>query len=250
MYEVGNNPLAYIPFASALRKHGALNRALEVCKEGLIHDSYSVTGRTLLARILYDMARYDRALEELGVALQLAPDAFGANLLMARILAKKREFHEALDILENVKKMNPFDTDLLELEARLHSKIFSIETKGDADARRKNGKEQGLSLDERINELLEHLRKSPGVIRFNFSKKPTKEEAEKAKLFDPAMDLYLTLDGITGEKGVGGVKSMIFEMEGANLLIYSFEGSLLNILLEPGENIGKLKLQIESLLED
>ena len=241
IFETGANPLAYIPYADALRRSGALTQALEVCKEGLEKDTFSITGRTLYSRILTDMGRYDQAIEELGTSLQYAPDAFGANLLMAKILAKKREFREAIEILDKIKKLNPDDQELKNLRENIHSQMESMETRGDFLDERGN-----TSIQTRVNSLLEELRQHPDIASFSFSKMP--EENDGFVEHDPAKSLFLELGAMTREKGFGSLNDLLFEMSSGSLLMISLEDSLLKIITQPNVNVGRLRLKVDNLL--
>lgn len=246
LFESGKNPMSYMPYAEALRVIGALTQALEVCRKGLVQDPGSVSGRTLLAKILYDMGRYDNALEELGNVLQLAHDAYGANLLMAKILAKKREYHDAYDIINSLKRMNPTDTELLEIEKFLHTQIFSMETRADLfDKRISSFKSR--TIDARINELLKQLQGFSGVLRFSFSKLP-QPDAEDMVDLDPGRQFFLQVGHITGENNLGALKHVLLEMERGFLFMLYVEGALLQIFMKKDVNLGKLRLQVDKIL--
>ncbi len=245
MFESGKNPMSYMPYAEGLRASGALAQALEICRAGLDKKPDSVSGRTLLAKILYDMGRYDNALEELGNVLQHAHEAYGANLLMAKILAKKREYHDAYDIVNSIKSMNPTDTDLLEIERFLHSQIFSMETRADLSDKRISSVKP-RSLDTRINELLQQLEVFPGVLRFGFSKLP--EEDKEMADADPARQYFLQVRHITAGKNLGVLKHVLLEMEKGSLFMLYVEGALLQIFIKKDANIGMLRLQVDKIL--
>ncbi|MBN1903269.1 tetratricopeptide repeat protein [Candidatus Sumerlaeota bacterium] len=247
MFESGRNPLAFIPYAEALRGAGHLNMALEVCKTGILQDEESITGRTLLARILYDMGRYDDALEELANVLQKAHDAFGTNLLMAKILAKKREYHDAMDIVQSIKNMNPLDTDLNELKEFLHSQIFSMETRGDLSDNNPIPYKTS-SLDARVDELLRHLRSLPEVMSFSFTKLPDEEEDDKHDA-DLARNFFIIMNRLAKDHKIGNLVNVVLELERYSLLMFCVEGSLLKIVLKPNVNLGRLRLQIEQILK-
>ena len=259
-YESGRNPMAFIPYVEALLEAGSLSLALEICKDGLSRDPLSIRGRILLAKIMFSMGRYDNALEELGAVLQVAPDAFGANLLMARILTKKREYHDAMDIIRTLKNMNPSDRTLRELENFLNSQISSMETKGDFYERKKRPSTKPASLDERIDELLMQLRTFPGVNKFNFTKLPDEKEVKLAgkssdlvilpKGSDPIRSLFAVVDGITKNKGVGELQHLVVNMDKASMLLFRVEDSLLQIETKSNVNLGKLRLRVEKLMVD
>ena len=246
LYESGKNPLAYIPYAEALRRAKALAQALDICKEGLAQDSYSVSGRTLLARILFDMGRYDNALEELGFVLQLASDAFGANFLMARILIKKQEFSEAMDIIKKIKKLNKNDSELLRLEEFVIAHLHTVETVGDISTSTEPAEKVG-ALNERVNTLLENLRTFPGVTRYKMSMLP--KEKDKKAAHDPLRILFIELDEESQKGGHGALKRLMFEAGNKCFLVYVLEESVLTIETTPEVNIGMLRLQVENSIK-
>ena len=243
VYQSSKNPLAYIPYADALRRSGALNLALEVCREGLQNDSYSVTGRTLLGKILYDMGRYDEALEELGYVLQYARDAFGANLLMARIMVKKMEFNEALDIVKNLKMLNPKEPDVLALEDFIHTQMFSMETEGDfAMESKKKSKDV---LERRINDLMRKLREHSDIEKFSLSNLP---EDDPAKEKDPVRELFLSSKKILSEKFDNQLEDIVAEMDRNGIILYFIEGSLLTVIARENADIARIRFQIKNIL--
>lgn len=247
IFELGRNPLAYIPYAEALRNSGHLNLALDVCKSGITLDETSITGRTLLARILYDMGRYDDALEDLANVLQKAHEAFGANLLMAKILTKKREYHDAMDIVQTIKHLNPHDTDLKELREFLHSQIFSMETRGDLSDNTPVPYKSS-SFDARVDELFRHLRSLPEVMNFSFTKLPG-DKVEEEDDTDQVRNFFVMINRIAKKGNIGALEQVMIEMERSSLLMFCVEGSLLKIVLKPGVNLGRLRMQIEQILK-
>ena len=246
LFESGKEPMSYLPYAEALRASGALAQALEICRIGLVQDPRTMSGQILLAKILFDMGRYDNALDELGNVLQLAHDAYGANLLMAKILAKKREYHDAYDIVNMLKKMNPTDTELLEIEEFLHTQIFSMETRADLSDKRLSSF-KSRSIDARINELLKQLQGFSGVLRFSFSKLPV-GEAEPMEDSDPGRQYFLKVSHSAGRANVGALKHVFLEMEKGALFMSYVEGSLLQIFARKDVNLGKLRLQVDKIL--
>lgn len=246
LYESGKNPLAYIPYAEALRRAKALTQAIEICKDGLAQDSYSVSGRTLLARILFDMGRYDNALEELGYVLQLAPDAFGANFLMARIMVKKQEFTEAMDIIKKIKKMNRSDAELLRLEEFVVAHLHSVETVGDISTSR-GPAEKITSLNERVNNLLDYLRTYPGVTRYKMTMIP-QEKGKKAAM-DSLRNFFFALDKDIQKGDQGKLNRLMVETVNGFFLVYLLEQSVLTIETTPEVNIGMLRLQVETSIK-
>lgn len=243
VYLSGKNPLAYIPYADALRRSGALNLALEICREGLQGDSYSVTGRTLLGKILYDMGRYDEALEELGYVLQFARDAFGANLLMARIMVKKMEFNEALDIVRNLKMLNPEEPDVLDLEDYIHTQMFSMETEGDfAIESEKKSKD---ALERRVNDLMRKLREHPDIDKFSLSNLP---EDNSSRERNPAREMFLSIKKIIGDQINDNLQDIVMQMNRRGLILYYIEGSLLTIITKQDADIARIRFQVKNIL--
>lgn len=97
------NPMAYIPYAEALRARGEFIMALEVCQRGLAQGPPTVAGRVLLARIHFDMGKYETAESECIAALAQAPESISARRLMVQLAIKRRAFVKALNLIEGLR---------------------------------------------------------------------------------------------------------------------------------------------------
>jgi tetratricopeptide (TPR) repeat protein len=78
--ELARDPasLVFIPLGDALRRRGQLDPALKVATRGLERHPYDADAHDLLARIWADRGELERAMDEWGAALRVAPQHAGA----------------------------------------------------------------------------------------------------------------------------------------------------------------------------
>jgi tetratricopeptide (TPR) repeat protein len=78
--ELARDPasLVFIPLADALRRRAELDPALKVATRGLERHPYDADAHDLLARIWADRGDLERAMDEWGAALRIAPQHAGA----------------------------------------------------------------------------------------------------------------------------------------------------------------------------
>ncbi len=252
-YEGGKNPLAYIPYAEALRRENLFTQALEICLSGLKQDSYSVTGRTLLAKIFFDMGRYDNTVLELKVALKIAPDAFGANLLLARTMAKQRNPNEALEILNKLDMIKPNDPELAILKEEIFRIMNYIDTQVNPsrvpttpDTRTPQEKfVKKDSIDERLKEVL---------CRYSEIKKHKIESLEKYKELPESederilTDFYLSVNETLEQKKFGNLIKGFLDINNQTYAFYVFNSTLLTIVMNNSAKFGRIKKDIENII--
>lgn len=118
-FATGRNPLAYIPLVQALRRTRQFARALEVCMRGLQTDASSIAGRTLFARVLGDVGRYEDSLREADRALAVDPYAVGPLVEKARSLIRLHREAEADVIVSALTARNPLDPQVQLLNSEL-----------------------------------------------------------------------------------------------------------------------------------
>lgn len=252
-YEEGKNPLAYIPYADALRKNGQLTKAMEICISGLKQDSYSLTGRTLLARIFYDMGRYENAICELKVALQISHDSFGPNLLYARVLMKQRSYNDAAIILYKLLKIKPTDADVIQLRKELDKFIASAKTNVspikmfDTPEPTKQG-EGKTNIEEKLKMLKNALRDYPEVISIDIDKLEIISDRLKSGDADTLPELYNYIKYLFNDKKFGDTKKGFIEVLQKNYLFYGAGSYLLTICVKSTSKLGRLKKDIEQYL--
>lgn len=107
------SPMVYIPLAESLRARGLLSQALEVCHRGLASGHACVAGQTLLARIHFDMGKYDLAERACRAALERAPQSVTARKLLVMTALRRRLPLRALHLLEELSQELGDDPDLI-----------------------------------------------------------------------------------------------------------------------------------------
>jgi tetratricopeptide (TPR) repeat protein len=114
------SPMAYIPVAESFRVRGLLAEALEICQRGIASGLGSVAGHILLARIHFDMGKYDLAEAACQAALAMAPQSISARKLLIHMALKRRLYIRALTLLDDLCGEVGDDPDLVaaELEAQ------------------------------------------------------------------------------------------------------------------------------------
>ncbi len=160
-FESGRNPRAYLEFAEALLENKRHAQALDVCQRGLAAHP-SLSGRRLLAQIYFAMGHYDETLATLESVLKEAPQMYGANLLYAQTLARRREWLKASRALADLIERNRDNAEVAELAERVRRQL---ESRIDEELRE-------LGLEERRPATLaefkaaacESLSSKPGVL--------------------------------------------------------------------------------------
>ena len=78
--ELARDPasMVFVPLGDALRRRGQLDPALKVATRGLERHPYDADAHDLLARIHADRGDMERAMDEWGAALRVAPHHAGA----------------------------------------------------------------------------------------------------------------------------------------------------------------------------
>jgi tetratricopeptide (TPR) repeat protein len=253
IYLEGRSSTAYIPYARALREAKAFAKALEVCLRGLENDSDSLTGRLLLSEIYMDMGRYDSALGALSQAESLAPHSYRVNLMLLRVLLKRRDFQRALEILESLKQEYPFDKELMRIRATITDELEKESTSHDSESKPKET--HTIRLRDRLNSLSNALKEEKCVCDFLISELGEKGSvARKSHLLTPRLkvlrELAQQLSAEFARLGRGLLRHGVVETEKGYVLLYIFEPRFLAIVTDSSANLGKLRYTIESLLSD
>lgn len=88
--------LAFVQLAEELRREGADDEAVAVCRAGLAHHPHSLTARVTLGRALIELERYDEAFTELTEVLDVAPGNLAAVRALAEVYQRRGLNSEAL----------------------------------------------------------------------------------------------------------------------------------------------------------
>ena len=88
--------IVFAQLAEELRRHGANDEAVEVCRAGLAHHPDDLTARVTLGRALIELDRLDEAFTELTAVLDAAPGNLPAIRALAEIYQRRGLLSEAL----------------------------------------------------------------------------------------------------------------------------------------------------------
>ncbi|RME15656.1 MAG: hypothetical protein D6797_06175 [Bdellovibrio sp.] len=97
----------FAPLAEAYRKMGWLEKAKNLCEEGLKHHPTFASGHLEFAKVLLDMGKRKEAISHLKKATQLSPENLKAQELLAESLLKEKEPEEALKAFKMLLFLNP-----------------------------------------------------------------------------------------------------------------------------------------------
>jgi tetratricopeptide (TPR) repeat protein len=101
---------AFAPLSEAYRRNGNLQRALQICRQGLnLHPSFA-GGWYQLAKIYNDRKEPEKAIDALKHTVGLAPENIQAHNMLADIFLELRQPKEALKSLKMVLLLNPEDS--------------------------------------------------------------------------------------------------------------------------------------------
>lgn len=238
----GRNPLAYIPLCSGLRRQREYPRALDVCRRGLAADPDSTAGRTLLARLLSDIGRYEEALQEILRAEPRAPEAAGLATEKARALIHLGRLDEAREIIEVLRSRNLMGVDhqMLQdlLRQRERSGAQQSGTSGGSSDKvgiRRTSKE-ALALIVRELAALSSIR-SAAIIPLDAGEPALEGNPVEAEV---AYEHYRGIQGALKDSEQGTIKMSFIETAESQLIVLVRRRALVSLSFDPTPNFGKI----------
>ncbi len=121
LWDTDQSTRVFAPLAEGYRRSGNLQRALQICRQGLnLHPSFA-GGWYELAKIHIDRKENDKAIEALKRAVVLAPENIQAHNLLADLYLSQRNPKDALKSFKMVLLLNPNDTRAKRTIERLES---------------------------------------------------------------------------------------------------------------------------------
>lgn len=99
----------FAPLAEGYRKMGQKDKALEICEKGVKLHPHFPSGRVALAKIYFEMQRYQEAADHLRAGVELSPENIMAHSLLADCLLKLKDPKGALRAFKMVLFLNPAD---------------------------------------------------------------------------------------------------------------------------------------------
>jgi tetratricopeptide (TPR) repeat protein len=104
--------MAFAQLAEELRRTGASDESVGVCRAGLVHHPGNLTARITLGRALVELDRLDEAFTELTFVLDAAPGNLPAIRALAEIYQRRGMMSEALVHYRRALQLSQHDTDL------------------------------------------------------------------------------------------------------------------------------------------
>lgn len=240
----GRNPLAYIPLCHALRRSNNFSRALEICQRGVQIDPTSVAGRTLLARLLGDLGRYEEALREIVSLEESAPEGMGVLVEKAKCLIKMRRLPEAERTLRRLNQKNPMDPQVQVLNRALRElqRVVALTTPVPVRRGLKRLGAPAVTTREILDELVRGTKalakvKSLAVVPLGAGEPALEGQegpAESAFLF--FREVMQACKDLTA----GSMRLGLLETDQTQLIVLVRQGNLISLAIEPSPRLGKI----------
>ena len=248
------NSQIFAALAEAYRKKGDLQKAQDVCLQGLkIHPNYA-SARIVMAKILMAYQSFDSAWQELSKAIASSGRTRTIDVLESEILIRNGKKSEARAILEKLYSSDPEDESIKNLMTLLRDErpsrsFFDIAM---PDFRFGGNKKKELTLSEAIS-ILKVLPRVMGVAAVNnqglalegrFDGSYSREEvaALSKGIYDVARTGGARVD-------LGEIREILIETQSSKLWIFNRESFLLVIYARDDVSMGSLKLKLENLLQ-
>lgn len=115
--------IAFAQLAEELRRDGANEEAVAVCRAGLAHHPEYLTARVTLGRALVELDRLDQAFNELTYVLDAAPGNLPAIRALAEIYQRRGLMSEALVHYRRALQLAQHDADLEHTVGRIQQQV-------------------------------------------------------------------------------------------------------------------------------
>jgi len=248
------NSQIFAAVAEAYRKKGDLSKAQEVCQKGLkIHPYYS-TARIVMAKIYMDKSDFDRAWDEVKIAVQATGRTRAVDILESEILIKKGKLSEAKAHVERLYKSDPDDETIKGLMAALgeeKNSTRSAVSPAHIDIPIKRGKNK-LTLQDAIN-IIRVTPRVLGVVAVNEQGLVIDGRLEgnipKNEMAALSSGIYDVCSHGSEKIDLGESKEILIETRSSKLWMVKTPRFLLVILTRDDVSMGSLKLKIEDLLQ-
>lgn len=115
--------IAFAQLAEELRRAGANEEAVAVCRAGLARHPGYLSARVTMGRALIELGQLDEALAELSTVASAAPDNLAAMRGLAEIHQRRGELTEALDYYRRALDLARHDPELEEAVERMEKEV-------------------------------------------------------------------------------------------------------------------------------
>lgn len=113
-WQQNKHSIVFYPLAEACREVGQLERAIELCRDGLVRHPYFWGARVVLGRTYLEQGQLDQAREELEKVVEVVPNNLLASKLLAQIYTGQGELAKAAHCYETIANFYPEDEEIYE----------------------------------------------------------------------------------------------------------------------------------------
>jgi predicted regulator of Ras-like GTPase activity (Roadblock/LC7/MglB family) len=254
---LGQHPESQIfaALSEAYRKKGNLEKAKQICSQGLsIHPNYG-SAHLVMAKIDLDQKSYQEAEEELMLAVQTDGMTRTTELLLSQILILKGQVKEAEAILERLSNVDPDNPAVIKLLKEIGKEAKSVRPK-------KREKDERILISPRrkpeekilASQALDELWNLPGVTgiwvvdREGLVLESRSEEKEEKDIYGTnAIQIFEMASRELPKIEFGQLFETLIEGKNFNLWIMKLPKHFLVLKCEKEANIGLLKIRLSKL---
>ncbi len=259
------NSQIFAALAEAYRRRGETDRAFRICQNGLkVHPSYG-SAHLVMAKINLDRGHYDWAEIEVKKAMELDGRTRAIELLLAEVFIYKGEFTQAIRLLSRLSEIDPGNSQikkLLDIAKRIpEEQVQQMKEEGPpaplkepqalSEPAPKNVEPETYSTKE----LLTHgisLAGVDGILFLNSEGLLVESEwslETDAELCGVTLaDVSHFLDRELVKSSFGLVEKVLIETPKRIFYLIRIPEGLLVFVAKGSENLGGLRMKIESLL--
>ncbi|MEW6455859.1 MAG: tetratricopeptide repeat protein [Acidobacteriota bacterium] len=155
--KIKENPEAkyYFQLSEEYSKIDNVEKAIECCEKGLELNPESVSGKVMLAQLLYKAEDYKRARYFLTQVYKETPDNLNALKLLGNIYFKENELDRAKEIMEKILFFYPFDKDAPEMLKEINESLKTNKSQTEKQEELQINHEESPFLTLTMAEILE-----------------------------------------------------------------------------------------------
>ena len=254
---LGQHPESQIfaALSEAYRKKGNLEKAKQICSQGLsIHPNYG-SAHLVMVKIDLDQKSYQEAEEELMLAVQTDGMTRTTEFLLSQILIQKGQVKEAEAILERLSNTGPDNPAVIKLLKEIGKEAKLVKPK-------RREKDERILLSpkrkpgERIsaNQALDEIWNLPGVTGIwmvdgeGLVLESRSEEKEEKDIYGAnAIQIFEIVSRELPKIEFGQLFETLIEGKNFNLWIMKLPKHFLVLKCEKEANIGLLKIRLSKL---
>ncbi len=242
-FESGRSPLAFLPYALALRAERQYPEAIGVCHRGLTRRPESVAAQTLLGRLYCDIGSYQESRAILEPLYEASPEANGVRLALARTYIRVHEVDRAAELLSGLTEENPGDSEVQLLNGALRY-LQSCRRRGRLQADSTPEGDPPTTVDEVLDAIVSRVSSAVPVTGAILSSLQGHFEAVRTGVFEPlraAAEAFREVEKACGELEMGEVVQGELEFADSIVLFVRRSKDLVLLALAPGDRVGRAK---------